>query len=296
MEKTMRIHLIGGICCLLFAASSANAQETSSGEIEAAVQSYASAFNARDATKLASHWASEGVYTNRSTGEQVVGRDAIGKQFEAMFAGKDVPKLNLASNSIEFVSPNVALERGMATITEADESVSTTNYKAVLVKHDGKWLLDRVTEENDIQQASNYEHLKELEWIVGTWVDESDGLSIRFQCNWTTNKNYISRKYTVSQDGNVVSSGLQMIGWDAKNKNIRSWLFDSDGGFVSGTWSGKDGRWVVQSVVTLQSGEAGSFTSIFRQLEDGSYSWKKINRSLNGAILANINEAIVRRE
>jgi uncharacterized protein (TIGR02246 family) len=292
----MKKHLIGGLCCLLLVASSVNADETSKVEIEAAVQSYASAFNARDAKTLAEHWATEGVYTNRSTGEQVVGRDAIAKQFEAMFAGKDLPKLNLASNSIEFVSPNVALERGAATITEADESVSTTNYKAVLIKQDGKWLLDRVTEENNIVQTSNYEHLKELEWIIGTWIDESDGLSIRLECDWTTNKNYISRKYRVSREGSVVSSGLQMIGWDAKNKNIRSWLFDSDGGFVSGTWSGKDGRWVVQSVVTLQNGETGSFTSIFRQLEDGSYSWKKINRSLNGAILANINEAIVRRE
>jgi uncharacterized protein (TIGR02246 family) len=292
----LRALLLGSICCFAFAASSANAEETPTATIATAVQSYASAFNARDAKTLANHWATEGVYINRSTGEQVVGRDAIGKQFEAMFAGKDVPKLNLASNSIEFVSPNVALERGMATITESDESVTTTNYKAVLIKQDGKWLLDRVTEENDVAQASNYEHLKELEWIIGTWVDESNELSIRLECDWSTNKNYISRKYTVSQDGNVVSSGLQMIGWDAKNKNIRSWLFDSDGGFVSGTWSGKDGRWVVQSVVTLQNGETGSFTSIFRQLEDGSYSWKKINRSLNGAILANINEAIVRRE
>jgi hypothetical protein len=184
----------------------------------------------------------------------------------------------------------------MATIAEADESVSTTNYKAVLIKQDGKWLLDRVTEENNNVPASNYEHLKDLEWIVGTWVDESTAQSIRIECDWTTNKNYISRKYTVSRDGDVVSSGLQMIGWDAKNENIRSWLFDSDGGFVSGTWSGKDGRWVVQSVATLQNGESGSFTSIFQQLEDGSYSWKKINRSLNGEILANISEAIVRRE
>jgi hypothetical protein len=52
----------------------------------------------------------------------------------------------------------------------------------------------------------------------------------------------------------------------------------------------------VQSVATLQNGETGSFTSIFQQLEDGSYSWKKINRSLNGEILASISEAIVRRE
>jgi uncharacterized protein (TIGR02246 family) len=292
----MKTHVIGGLCCLLLAASSGGAEETPSATIATAVQSYASAFNARDAKTLANHWATQGVYINRATGEQIVGRDAIGKQFAAMFAGKDVPNLKLASNSIEFVSPNVAFERGIATITEADKKVTATNYKAILIKQDGKWLLDRVTEENDNTQASNYEHLKELEWIVGTWVDQSDTQSIKIVCDWTKNRNYISRKYTVSREGNVVSSGLQMIGWDAKDKKIRSWLFDSDGGFIGGTWTGKDGRWVVQSVATLQTGESGSFTSIFRQLEDGSYSWKKINRSLNGQILANINEAIVRRQ
>ena len=122
-----RILLFGSICCFALVTSSAIADETSIAEIEAAVQSYAGAFNARDAKTLANHWATEGVYINRATGEQVVGRDAIGQQFAAMFAEQDLPKLDLASNSIEFVSPNVALERGMATVTAADESVSTTH-------------------------------------------------------------------------------------------------------------------------------------------------------------------------
>ncbi len=61
----MKKPLIGGVCCLLLAASSVIADETSTAEIETAVQSYASAFNARDAKTLANHWATEGVYTNR---------------------------------------------------------------------------------------------------------------------------------------------------------------------------------------------------------------------------------------
>lgn len=33
--------------------------------------------------------------------------------------------------------------------------------------------------------------------------------------------------------------GTQVIGWDPAAGTIRSWMFDSDGGFGEGTWSKK---------------------------------------------------------
>lgn len=45
-----------------------------------------------------------------------------------------------------------------------------TDYSAAYVKSEGKWLLDRVTEEDGITLPSHYEQLKELEWMVDNWV------------------------------------------------------------------------------------------------------------------------------
>jgi uncharacterized protein (TIGR02246 family) len=265
-------------------------------KIEAAIQSYVTAFNARDVDVLVGHWSPDGVYISKSSGDQIIGREAMTQEFAAMFAGEGVPKIAVVTDSIEFISPNVALERGNATVTHAEDDVVESTYSVVYVKRDGKWLIDRVTDDEAFEEISHYEKLQALEWLIGEWVDEGDGLTIEIAARWTKNQNYISRTYTVSRNGEAESSGLQVIGWDPKQKQIRSWLFDSSGAHVTGTWTERDGRWLVSSVATLADGSSGSFTSVFRPLEDGTYGWQKINRVVDGQLLPNIDETIVRKK
>src|SRR5207247_6431240 len=80
--------------------------------IRKSAASYVEAFNKHDAKALADLWSPDAVYLNRSTGEEVVGREAIIEQFVALF--KEQPELKLEVNiaSVQFVSPNVAIERG----------------------------------------------------------------------------------------------------------------------------------------------------------------------------------------
>ncbi len=260
--------------------------------IQAAIQSYVDAFNAKNAEKLVSHWSEDGVYTSRSTGEQVVGREAMAKEFATMLAGESVPKLAVVTDSIEFISPNVALERGTATVTSGDNEPVESTYRVVYVKRDGQWLIDRVTEDEIVIEASHRDELQDLQWLVGQWNHQSDSFAVDIDCQWTTKQNFISRKYTVTNDDGVESSGLQIIGWDPNQKQVRSWLFDSDGGFVKGVWNKKDDRWVVQNVATLTDGGSGSYTSIFRPMDDGTYTWQKINRVVEGEILPNIDEIV----
>ncbi|MCP4508637.1 MAG: nuclear transport factor 2 family protein [Fuerstiella sp.] len=270
--------------------------EKAAAEVSAAINSYIAVFNERDVAGLVSHWSPQGVYISRDTGERVIGREALTAEFTTMFKGEDVPKLAGTTESIELISPNVALERGTATVTRGDADVVQSSYSIVYVKSGKKWLIDRVTDEEIVVQHSNYQHLKDLEWLMGEWVDEDGGTTIEVACRWTRNQNYISRTYTVFSQGGVGSTGLQIIGWDPQAKQIRSWLFDSDGGFIKGTWAKRDDRWVVQAVATLPDGGSGSFTSIFRPTEDGAYTWEKINRVLDGQILPNVDEIVVRRK
>lgn len=266
-------------------------------QIRAVVQTYVEAFNAGDVEKLVSLWSPDGVYLSESGDEQIVGRDALQEEFNAVLAGEARPVMAVEVESIEFISPNVALERGFATVSHSEREAHQSHYKVVYVKQDHRWLIDRVTEQQrDPEQDSHYEQLKNLEWIVGEWVDQGDQFRIEIISDWTTNRNYISRTYKLFDEGEITSSGLQIIGWDAKQKQIRSWLFDSDGGFVSGTWYQREGSWIVQSLGTLADGATGSSVSIFRPLDDGRYSWKKINRVVDGNVLPNIDEVIVQRK
>ncbi|NIP86797.1 MAG: SgcJ/EcaC family oxidoreductase [Planctomycetales bacterium] len=286
---TLGVLITGGNAC-------SGQSPTDRAAIEKAGEDYVAAFNRREAKKLAALWSPEGVYVSRSSGEQITGRAALEEEFAAIFSQEVVPQLKVATESIDFVSPNVAVERGTATVVDPEGTASDTRYRVVYVRRDGQWLIDRVTEDEVSTQVSHYQQLKDLEWLIGSWVDEGDGIAVETECSWTENRNYISRIYKVSLAEGVESSGLQIIGWDAKAKQIRSWLFDSSGGFVSGSWHKRGDRWVVQSVATLADGGSGSFTSIFRPLEDGRYGWQKVNRVVDGQLLPNTDEVIVKRQ
>src|SRR5205814_2128987 len=114
--------------------------------IRATVETYAAAFNQRDAKALAAHWLPEAVYIDPDSGKSIVGRAAIEKHFAHVLSNSK-SKLTVAVESIRFVSPHVAVEQGIATTMGANKDPDKSSYTAIHIKRDGKWLLDRVTEE-----------------------------------------------------------------------------------------------------------------------------------------------------
>jgi uncharacterized protein (TIGR02246 family) len=272
------------------------AAESSLAEIEKAVAMYATAFNARELENVANSWTENGVYISQILGERVDGRKAMAAKFKALFENSDnLGKLTLVSDSIDLISPRVAFESGRAIVIGEDETTET-NYETIFVKDGDKWLIDRVTEKEASSAPLRYEKLKGLEWMIGQWIDAGEGFTIEIDCNWTSNQTYISRKYSVTTSGGVSSSGLQIIGWDQNKQQIRSWLFDSDGGFVTGVWTERDGKWKVQSVATLADGSVGSFVGVFRLTDDGNYTWQKVNQMIDGELLPNLDEVKVIRK
>jgi uncharacterized protein (TIGR02246 family) len=263
-------------------------------------EAYVAAYNKRDAKALASMWSPEAVYINPSTGESAVGREEIEKVFADVLAGLGDAKLAVEVESIEFVSPNVAVERGIARIEKPNEEPVETYYTAVNVKRDGKWLLDRISEEEPPSPPSpppsHYERLKELEWMIGSWVDEDGGAAIQTDCEWTKNRNFITRSFAVVVGDEVDLAGMQIIGWDPAAEQIRSWVFDSDGGFAEGRWTRKENRWLIQQTGTLPDGRKSSAVNIITYLDDNTCTWQSINRSVDGELLPNIDEILLVRK
>lgn len=264
--------------------------------IRKAVESYVNAFNKADAKTLASMWTPEAVYTNPVSGEQVVGREAIEKQFAGLFAAAKGIKLEATTNSVQFVSPGVAIEHGSAKLLRAEQPPEESQYSAVYVKRDGKWLLDRVTEEEIIETPSHYEQLKGLEWMVGRWTDQDDQSTVTTECNWSKNNNFLVRSFTVQIRDRIDMSGLQIIGWDPAAKLIRSWVFDSDGGFGQGTWTKKGKSWYVQQSGVLPDGRKSSAVNIFTYVDDSNCTLQSVNRTVDGELLANIDEVKLTKE
>ncbi len=205
------------------------------------------AFNKHDAKALADAWSPEAVYLNRVTGDEVTGRAAIAEEFTAVFKDQPEVKLELNVQSIQFVSPNVAVEQGIAKTLAPKAEPEEEEYSAVFVRREGQWLLDRVTEKAKEAAPSRYEQLKPLEWMIGRWVDKDDKVDIETECKWTKNQSFITRSFTVAAEGQINMSGMQIIGWDPVAKAIRSWTFDSDGGITEATWTFKKDRWFIQN-------------------------------------------------
>ena len=273
-----------------------NRQAENEATIRKAVEAYVVAFNQGDAKALAALWSPEAVYVNPVSGEEVVGREAIEKQFGEIFAAAKGTKLEAQTNAIQFVSPNVAVEQGTAKVTRPDQQPEESEYTAVYVKRDGQWLLDRVTEEDVPVVPSHYEQLKELEWMIGTWVDQDEQNRIETTCQWTKNQNFMTRWFTISVRERIDMAGVQIVGWDPAAKQIRSWVFDSDGGFGEGVWTKKDARWYVQSTGTLPDGGKTSSVNIITYIDDNTFTWQSVNRQAGGEILPNIDEVVVVRQ
>ena len=264
--------------------------------IAAQVKAYESAFNAGDLEGLIALWTANGVYINRSTSEIVQGRPALLDQMKAIHGNESKPQIELTSESIELISPSVALERGTAIVTYGENDATQSRYQVVFVKTDDLWLIDRVTEEDVVTPITNYERLQPLEWMIGDWVDDDGETRIEIACAWARNQNFISRRYSVYVDGEVTSSGLEIIGWDPLAEHIRSWVFDSEGTYVESVWSAREDEWVVQSIATFIDGARGSSTSIYKQQEDGNFTFRKTNQVVDGAIMPSTDEVLIVRQ
>jgi uncharacterized protein (TIGR02246 family) len=259
-------------------------------------EAYVTAYNNQDAKALAALWSPEAVYVDPETGEVSVGREEIEKEFADTFTALKGAKLEVNVDSIRFLSPNVAVENGTARIISPNEEPDESTYSALFVKRDGQWLLDRVTEEEPPEPApSSYEQLKELEWMIGSWIDQDEDATIQTDCEWTKNQNFINRSFAVVVGDQVDLAGMQIIGWDPAAKQIRSWIFDSDGGFAEGKWTRKGDRWLIHQKGTLPDGSKSSAVNVITRVDDNSFTWQSVQREINGDILPNVGEVLVVR-
>jgi uncharacterized protein (TIGR02246 family) len=262
--------------------------------ITEAVRAYETAFNAGNAKSIAEMWTEQAVYTNRLTGEVVQGRKAILEQFQSILGAEPRPKMALASDSIRFLSPSIAVEHGTAAITNgSSEQNEIYHYTAIYLNQGGRWLLDRVTDEEG-EAISYHSKLKELEWLVGSWEASTDEATVSLTCQWTTNKSYLTRSFSIVANGESMV-GTQIIGWDPVAKSIRSWTFDQQGAYADGVWTqGKD-QWVIANKGYQSDGTKVGMVNVLKQIDANSFTWKTLDRMAGGEILPAIPEILLTR-
>jgi uncharacterized protein (TIGR02246 family) len=264
-------------------------------DVMQAVKSYAAAFNKGDAAAVAAHWTENGEFLTPS-GQHLKGRAAIQKEFAAYFAESKGAKVEIEEPTIEFLSPGVAREIGRATVARPNAEPQVTEYEAIHVKLGDGWKMDSVRESAPPVQVSHYENLKQLEWMIGTWVDQDENSTIETSCQWTKNQNFLLRSFKVAIQDRVELEGTQIVGWDPVRQTVRSWVFDSDGGFGVGRWSRNENEWTVRSLHVMHGGRQATAIHVFKLVDDNTFTFRAVGRELDGQVLPNIDEVAVVRQ
>lgn len=264
--------------------------------IRANAQKYVEAFNSGDGTALAALWAPEAVYLDSDTGESVKGRTAIAEMFQQRFAAvSQRPQLQVAVGSVRFITPEVALEDGRATLLLPSGETSESSYSAVSVKRDGVWLLESVRETVLPAPPVAADYLDPLAFLEGEWVDQTDTATVHSVYRWSANQAFLTQTYSVVIDGLLDMQGTQIIGWDPEQQGIRSWLFDSDGGFGEGRWEFDGDHWKIHLTSTLPDGRKASAVNILRPIDVDTIAWKSTARQVSGELLPSVDEFLITR-
>lgn len=284
-----------GILALFIAFSSCEKRDH--GGDQAAIQNqakaYETAFNRSDAKALAALWAEDAEYRQPETGEIISGRKEIEKAFQLTFRDLKKGEIELKIDSIAFPKTNQAIEKGIAIVKDEGQAISQTAYKAIYEKQQGEWLIKEVREFESPNPPTQYGQLKELDWLIGEWVDEDEDTTLLTRFDWDRYKNFLTQQFSLAVEGNLELEGKQIIAWDPVEGQIRSWIFDSDGGFGEGIWRKKDKSWEVESIYTLPDGRRASAIHIYTPFDTSHYTWESVGREVEGELLPDIEPVTV---
>jgi hypothetical protein len=204
--------------------------------------------------------------------------------------------MKLDIDSLRFATGEIAIEDGTRTVTTADDGSSATNrYTMVHVKRDGRWSIASARELPDDPEPTPYERLQALSWMLGEWVDEGADASIAVSCRWAESRNFLLVDFDAKTRGESVIRSSQRIGWDPLTGRIRSWVFDSDGGYGRGDWVQVDDRWIIKSTAVLPNGLTGSATLVLQPDDPDKFLMQGFDRILGDVTEPDFEAVIVRK-
>jgi uncharacterized protein (TIGR02246 family) len=250
---------------------------------------YEKAFNAGDAKAIGELWKSDGEFID-PLGNKIAGREAVEKLFRDFFLQNPKEKLSLKVLSLkEEEEGRVVLAEIVPQVTPPlPGDIGSNKATIVLVRSGDNWLIEGVKESP--YAPLSYEHLKALQWLVGSWStqanssvesDKETQISINSTCQWTANKSFLTRIFTTRMQ-QLDLHGTEIIGWDPQAKSIRSWLFESTGGFTQSVWRPDGNQWIIEMKGVLANGDAVSATTTLIKVDEKTLTIQSQKRMRGG--------------
>lgn len=250
-------------------------------------------YNKADSKAIAAFFADDAEVIDPD-GRHYVGREVIEQGFAETFAASKGAKIALEIFAVKSLAPDVIQEKGRSLVTPVQGAPLARLYTVLYVKRGGRWLVSSIRDDVD-PAVSPHDRLKDLEWMVGDWVDEGEDSLVRLNCRWADDGNYLLRSFTVHHQGKQVLSVSQRIGWDSVARQFRSWEFDSDGGFGEGRWAREGERWVIKHTGVRPEGKPSSSTTVMTRVRADMVRWALSERVVGDEVIPNeIDYVLVR--
>jgi uncharacterized protein (TIGR02246 family) len=263
--------------------------------IMANVRAFADGFNKRDVKSLLKLFADDCVLTE-SDGSTVRGLKELEAELKESFENEPDAKISVRVESLQIVSPDVVIEEGKTEYYPDGKTLTAeTDYQAIHVKKGDRWLMSRVRSYNRVV-LHPYDQLRELEWLVGDWVDESPDAVVESTYRWDKDKAYLLNDFTVSVRGKKVFSGTQRIGRDPLTKQIKAWAFESDGGYAESLWSSvDDDTWVMKAKGVRSDGKVVTVTNQITQITKDRFRFDSADRVVGDERMPDLSIVVVRK-
>jgi uncharacterized protein (TIGR02246 family) len=284
---------------LVLPAFSGQGQAPTSDEqaVRKAAADHLAALNKGDLDGVMAYWAPDADYIDE-TGKTTRGREALTALVKTMLANLKGYKFGGKVYSVKFLRPDVALVDGLLETTAPDGTRDSNRYAIVWAKSGDKWLIssarDLPAEVDDVPSLT-YPQLKPLEWMVGDWVDDGGKSAVKVKCYWAPNKAFLMMDYEVKSEGTDPMLVTQRVGWDPVNNMVRSWVFDSTGGFGEGYWQRDGNKWVVGASGILADGGTGGSTNIYEFKDHNTILYRSVDRDVDGQPVADVEVKLVRK-
>jgi uncharacterized protein (TIGR02246 family) len=282
------------------ALTSARSQETDPNKtsleaLAANAETFVKAHNEGNAEAISKLFIPEGEII-LSSGEIVSGRAEIQQFYSDLFSGEIRPRAALEAGSVRFVTPKLAIEDGTLHVTRPTGEVISHHYTSTQTQQDdGSWLTASIRDEiEDIAPAS--EKLLPLEWMIGDWIIEKNGLRTFLTFKWSDDGPFIDGKAVTEMAGEENTSSTYRIGWNNNRKNYVSWAFDSFGGHMTSQWTKNSSGWLLRASGVTADGEVNHSTQTIEP--DPSlqhYTWSTRDQTIGNNSLPDGSVRVVKR-
>jgi uncharacterized protein (TIGR02246 family) len=266
-----------------------------------ALAAMAKALNARDPEAIAAQFTPKGEFIDADD-NVFDSHEAIAGEFKALFeVNPRKHSMELTFDEIREISPGILSVDCTVTFSDLegkdeDKDMEDIDFSALLVKQtDGSWLFASVRSEGEGNLRTPHARLKQLEWLIGEWVDESDESSMHTKTRWSEDGNFIMADFTIHLAGRKLLGGTQRIGWDGSIGKFKSWVFDSEGGHAEGIWTEIDDAWIVKVTGVRPDGDACSATHTYERRGADSFQFTVTDRIVGNEVLPDFTSEEVRK-